>query len=147
MRTKDELDHGASRDCRGGTVDTGIVHAECGDSHLPCGVQGPALTQKTGFLVSLLKLSAGSMNERLPYSWLVSPTFRPFSSTAISLKFEFNGKLIRPAVIASMFVPSDLLILTCTWRRELFRSGYRSFATCIVNSMEEFCWIVASGTS
>ena len=75
----------------------------------------------------------------------MSPTFRTFNSQLIWRTIECSVKLIKPAVFASMFGPSALVILASTFRRELFRSKYSSFALLTVNSMAVPGWIVASG--
>ena len=53
MRATDELDYGTSRECRGTSVQTGIVPPDCGDTYVPGCILGQALAQKTG-LLSLL---------------------------------------------------------------------------------------------
>ena len=50
MRATDELDHGTSRECRGASVQTGIVPTDCGDTHVPANVLCPSFAQETGLL-------------------------------------------------------------------------------------------------
>ena len=85
--------------------------------------------------ISLLKFRRVSRSEQYGYSWLVSPTFRPFNFSPISRNIERSVRLIGAAVFASMFVPSAFVILTSTCKRELFSFKYRSFAPLTVNSM------------
>ena len=94
--------------------------------------------------ISLLKFRKVSRCERYGYSWFVSPTFRPLSSSPISRIIEWSVKLIGTAVFASMFVSSALVIMTSTCKHELFRSKYRSLAPVTVNSMAAPGVIVAS---
>ena len=56
MRAIDELDHGTLRERRGASVQTGIVPTDCGDIHVPGGILGPVLAQKTGLLSLLAKV-------------------------------------------------------------------------------------------
>ena len=50
MRATDEFDHGTSRECRGASVQTGIVSSDCSDTFVPGGVLFPAFAQETGFM-------------------------------------------------------------------------------------------------
>ena len=55
MRATDKLDHGTSRECRGASVQTGIV-PDCGDTHLPAGVLCLSFAQETGLLSPLAEV-------------------------------------------------------------------------------------------
>ena len=54
VRATDKLDHGASRENRGSSVQSCIVPTDCGDSHVPGRVLGPAFAQKSSFLSLIL---------------------------------------------------------------------------------------------
>ena len=43
LRATGELDQGTSRECRGASVQPGIVPNDCGDIHVPAGVFCPSL--------------------------------------------------------------------------------------------------------
>ena len=46
VRSTDELDHSTSRECRGASVQTGILHTDFGDSHVPGGVLCTSFAKK-----------------------------------------------------------------------------------------------------
>ena len=56
VRATDELDHGTSRECRGASVQTGIVSTNCSYIYMPGGVLGPALAQKMRLLSLFAKV-------------------------------------------------------------------------------------------
>ena len=56
VRSTDEFDHGTSRECRGASVQTGIVPTDCGDIYVPGGVHCSSLAKKTSLLSLFAKV-------------------------------------------------------------------------------------------
>ena len=94
MRATDELDYGACRECRGASVETGIVPASCGDYHVHGVVRGPALGQEPCLLGLLAEVerridkrttndkgTAGSCPQR---SDRLGPPLSPWTSSSAS---------------------------------------------------------------
>ena len=56
VESTEQLDYGTSRECRGASVQTGIVPNHCSDIHVLGGVLCPFLAKKTGLLTLLAKV-------------------------------------------------------------------------------------------
>ena len=144
VRATDELDHGTSRRIYGSSVQSSIFITDCGGIHIPGCVVGSVFAQKSRifglFAVVKQTFHEWTVREQLALvaHILIVQLYANFAEYRVKCQVDWSS------CVLSMFVPSALVILASTCRRELLRSRYRSVNRVTLNLIAAPGWIVAS---